>query len=92
MDRKGDHGGDGDLEVVTGLCIYSKRPGSSAKSVPRSHLPLKTFPRTAVSTSFGTSGRPCANALTSWTPYPLQQSRNGYSGVIVVGPHGERLR
>jgi len=44
MDRKGDHGGDGDLEVSIGLWIYSKGPALSAKDVPTSHLPHKTFP------------------------------------------------
>jgi len=44
MDRKGDHGGDGDLEVSAGLWIYSKGPALSAKDVPTSHLPHKTFP------------------------------------------------
>jgi GPI ethanolamine phosphate transferase 3 subunit O len=44
MDRKGDHGGDGDLEVSSGLWIYSKGLALSAKDVPTSHLPHKTFP------------------------------------------------
>lgn len=44
MDHKGDHGGDGDLEVSTGLWIYSKGPALSSKSPPTSHLPHKTFP------------------------------------------------
>ena len=44
MDRKGDHGGDGDLEVSIGLWIYSKGPTLSAKDVRTSHLPHKTFP------------------------------------------------
>jgi phosphatidylinositol glycan class O len=44
MDRKGDHGGDGDLEVSAGLWIYSKGSALSAKDVPTSHLPHKTFP------------------------------------------------
>jgi len=44
MDRKGDHGGDGDLEVSAGLWIYSKGPTLSAKDAPTSHLPHKTFP------------------------------------------------
>lgn len=44
MDRKGDHGGDGDLEVSSGLWIYSKGPALSTKDVPTSHLPHKTFP------------------------------------------------
>ncbi|KAI0299999.1 hypothetical protein B0F90DRAFT_1725887 [Multifurca ochricompacta] len=44
MDRKGDHGGDGDLEVSAGLWIYSKGPTLSSKNPPTSHLPHKTFP------------------------------------------------
>jgi phosphatidylinositol glycan class O len=44
MDRKGDHGGDSDLEVSSGLWIYSKGPALSAKNAPISHLPHKTFP------------------------------------------------
>jgi len=44
MDRKGDHGGDGDLEVSPGLWIYSEGSALSAKDVPTSHLPYKTFP------------------------------------------------
>ncbi|KAI9513378.1 hypothetical protein F5148DRAFT_1155355 [Russula earlei] len=44
MDRKGDHGGDGDLEVSSGLWIYSKGPALSSKNPPTSHLPHKTFP------------------------------------------------
>ena len=44
MDRKGDHGGDGDLEVSAGLWIYSKGPALSSKNLPTSHLPHKTFP------------------------------------------------
>ena len=44
MDRKGDHGGDGDFEVSAGLWIYSKGPALSAKKLPTSHLPHKTFP------------------------------------------------
>lgn len=44
MDRKGDHGGDGDLEVSAGLWVYSKGSALSAKDVPTSHLPHKTFP------------------------------------------------
>jgi len=44
MDHKGDHGGDGDLEVSAGLWIYSKGPALSSKSPPTSHLPHKTFP------------------------------------------------
>jgi phosphatidylinositol glycan class O len=44
MDRKGDHGGDGDLEVSAGLWIYSKGPALSSKSSSTSHLPHKTFP------------------------------------------------
>jgi phosphatidylinositol glycan class O len=44
MDHKGDHGGDGDLEVSAGLWIYSKGPTLSSKSPPTSHLPHKTFP------------------------------------------------
>ena len=44
MDRKGDHGGDGDLEVSSGLWVYSKGLALSAKDVPTSHLPHKTFP------------------------------------------------
>ncbi|KAI0263618.1 hypothetical protein BC834DRAFT_938601 [Gloeopeniophorella convolvens] len=44
MDRKGDHGGDGDLEVSAGLWIYSKGPTLSAKNVPTTDLPHKTFP------------------------------------------------
>ena len=43
MDRKGDHGGDGDLDVSAGLWIYSKGPAFSAKDVPTSHFPHKTF-------------------------------------------------
>jgi phosphatidylinositol glycan class O len=44
MDRKGDHGGDGDLEVSAGLWVYSKGPALSSKNPPTSHLPHKTFP------------------------------------------------
>ncbi|KAI0272081.1 hypothetical protein BGY98DRAFT_1002678 [Russula aff. rugulosa BPL654] len=44
MDRKGDHGGDGDLEVSSGLWIYSKGPALSSKNPPTSDLPHKTFP------------------------------------------------
>ncbi|KAH9048341.1 hypothetical protein EDB84DRAFT_1556964 [Lactarius hengduanensis] len=44
MDRKGDHGGDGDLEVSAGLWIYSKGAALSSKNPPTSHLPHKTFP------------------------------------------------
>jgi len=44
MDRKGDHGGDGDLKVSPGLWIYSEGSALSAKDVPTSHLPHKTFP------------------------------------------------
>ena len=44
MDRKGDHGGDSDLEVSAGLWIYSKGPTLSAKNTPTTHLPHKTFP------------------------------------------------
>ncbi|KAI9442126.1 hypothetical protein H4582DRAFT_2126711 [Lactarius indigo] len=44
MDHKGDHGGDGDLEVSAGLWIYSKGAALSAKNPPTSHLPHKTFP------------------------------------------------
>jgi phosphatidylinositol glycan class O len=44
MDRKGDHGGDGDLEVSTGLWIYSKGPALSSENPPTSGLPHKTFP------------------------------------------------
>ena len=44
MDRKGDHGGDGDLEVSSGLWIYSKGPALSSKDPPTSGLPHKTFP------------------------------------------------
>ena len=44
MDHKGDHGGDGDLEVSAGLWIYSKGPILSSKNPPTSHLPHKTFP------------------------------------------------
>jgi phosphatidylinositol glycan class O len=44
MDRKGDHGGDGDLEVSSGLWIYSKGPALSSGNPPTSDLPHKTFP------------------------------------------------
>ena len=44
MDRKGDHGGDGDLEVSSGLWIYSKGPALSSKNPPMSNLPHKIFP------------------------------------------------
>ena len=44
MDRKGDHGGDGELEVSAGLWIYSKGPALSSKNPPTSQLPHKTFP------------------------------------------------
>jgi phosphatidylinositol glycan class O len=44
MDRKGDHGGDGDLEVSSGLWIYSKGPALSSKNPPTSNHPHKTFP------------------------------------------------
>ena len=44
MDRKGDHGGDGDLEVSSGLWIYSKGPALSSENPPTSDLPHKTFP------------------------------------------------
>ena len=44
MDHKGDHGGDGDLEVSAGLWIYSKGPALSSKSLVTSNLPHKTFP------------------------------------------------
>ncbi|KAH8990586.1 hypothetical protein EDB92DRAFT_1816763 [Lactarius akahatsu] len=44
MDHKGDHGGDGDLEVSAGLWIYSKGAPLSSKNPPTSHLPHKTFP------------------------------------------------
>ena len=44
MDRKGDHGGDGDLEVSAGLWIYSKGPTLSSEKPPTSQLPHKTFP------------------------------------------------
>jgi phosphatidylinositol glycan class O len=44
MDRKGDHGGDGDLEVSSGLWIYSKGPALSSKNQPTLNLPHKTFP------------------------------------------------
>ena len=44
MDHKGDHGGDGDLEVSAGLWIYSKGPALSSESPPTYHLPHKTFP------------------------------------------------
>jgi len=44
MDRKGDHGGDGDLEVSAGLWIYSKGPALSSRNPPMSDLPHKTFP------------------------------------------------
>ena len=44
MDSKGDHGGDGDLEVSSGLWIYSKGPALSSKNPPTSDLPHKTFP------------------------------------------------
>ena len=44
MDRKGDHGGDGDLEVSSGLWIYSKGPALSSWNPPTSDLPHKTFP------------------------------------------------
>jgi len=44
MDHKGDHGGDGDLEVSPGLWIYSEGSALSTKDVPTSHLPHNTFP------------------------------------------------
>ena len=44
MDRKGDHGGDGDLEVSSGLWIYSKGPALSSENPPTSDFPHKTFP------------------------------------------------
>ena len=44
MIRKGDHGGNGDLEVSAGLWIYSKSSALSAEDVPTSHPPHKTFP------------------------------------------------
>ena len=44
MNRKGDHSGDGDLEVSAGLWIYSKGSALSTRDVPTSHLPHKTFP------------------------------------------------
>ena len=44
MDRKGDHGGDGDLEVSSGLWIYSKGPPLSSRNPPTSGLPDKIFP------------------------------------------------
>jgi GPI ethanolamine phosphate transferase 3 subunit O len=44
MDRKGDHGGDGDLEISSGLWIYSKGPALSSEHPPTSDLPHKTFP------------------------------------------------
>jgi GPI ethanolamine phosphate transferase 3 subunit O len=44
MDRKGDHGGDSDLEVSAGLWIYSKGPPLSSKNPPTAHLPHETFP------------------------------------------------
>jgi GPI ethanolamine phosphate transferase 3 subunit O len=44
MDRKGDHGGDGDLEVSSGLWIYSKGPALSSKDPPTSDFPHKIFP------------------------------------------------
>jgi len=37
MDRKGDHGGDSDLEVSAGLWIYSKGSTLPAKNTPTSH-------------------------------------------------------
>ena len=43
MDRKGDHSGDGDLDVSASLWIYLKGPAFSAKDVPTSHFPHKTF-------------------------------------------------
>ncbi|KAI0065074.1 hypothetical protein BV25DRAFT_1989330 [Artomyces pyxidatus] len=46
MDRKGDHGGDGDLEVSSALWIYSKGPALSLGSsfIPAYLLQNKTFP------------------------------------------------
>jgi phosphatidylinositol glycan class O len=43
MDRKGDHGGDGDLEVSSGLWIYSKGPTLSSEYPPTSEFTHKTF-------------------------------------------------
>lgn len=46
MDSKGDHGGDGELEVSSGLWVYSKGPALSshgAKGVPGDLLPETTF-------------------------------------------------
>ena len=44
MDHKSDHGDDGDLEFSAGLWIYLKGSALSARDVPTSHLPHKTFP------------------------------------------------
>src|SRR6266404_3248239 len=46
MDRKGDHGGDGDLEVSAGLWIYSKGPALSLGSavIPEALQVKTTFP------------------------------------------------
>ncbi|KAH9995312.1 hypothetical protein BJV77DRAFT_240177 [Russula vinacea] len=43
-DRKGDHGGGGDLEVLTGPWVYSKGPPSSYKNPPTFDLSHKPFP------------------------------------------------
>jgi phosphatidylinositol glycan class O len=47
MDRRGDHGGDGDLETSAGLWMYSKKPlRPSVSTEARSPLEtvMKTFP------------------------------------------------
>ena len=64
MDRKGDHGGDGDLDVSAGLWIYLKGSAFSAKDVPTSHFP-QNLPWRTFSTAFDTVDRPGADTRSS---------------------------
>lgn len=47
MDSKGNHGGDSDMEVASGLWIYSKGPALSPILTDSTALPTYTFPGSA---------------------------------------------
>jgi len=68
MDRKGDHGGNGDLEVFERFCLI--RQGCANVPSPSQNLSWGT-----ISTPFDTPDCSSANSLTPRTPDPFQQSQ-----------------
>ena len=90
MDRKGNHGGDGDLEVSAGLWIYLKGSALSANDVPTSHLPHETLPgEPSPHRSIQQIDLVPTLSLLLGPPIPFSNLGTGYPRVVLAGPLGK---